>query len=37
MDIWERFVDKGELDGTLNRDKYDSVSISVEVKMVRIP
>jgi hypothetical protein len=36
MDIWERFIDKGELDNTLNKDKYDSAPISIEVKTVRI-
>jgi hypothetical protein len=35
IDIWERFVDKEELDGTLNKDKYDSASISIEIKTIR--
>jgi hypothetical protein len=36
IDIWERFVDKEELDGTLNKDKYDSIPILIEVKTVKI-
>jgi hypothetical protein len=36
IDIWERFIDKGKLDGTLNKNKYDLAPISVEVKTIRI-
>jgi hypothetical protein len=36
INIWERFINKKELNGTLNKDKYDSASILIEVKTIRI-
>jgi hypothetical protein len=36
IDIWERFVNKGELNNTLNKNKYDSAPISIEAKIIRI-
>jgi hypothetical protein len=30
-------MNKGELDNTLNKDKYDSALAPIEAKMVRIP